>query len=172
MEALSPRQSSSIELLLKFIVPRVTDPAVLREIEMATNYATLVGLVIDADDVNVVIQLSDPGSAKVTKLSVPRRVCRDGDQIKVGDTPIPIPATATFILHLIPLDATNTGQQHEIVGSNPTFPGLRTLGASGWNSRTMPWNTGVKSVALTHGTKLPMRKSRCSRRTGSSRYDA
>jgi len=75
---------------LRFIVPRVTDPAVLQEIEMATSYTTLVGLVIDADDDTVLMQLSDPGSVKVTKLSVPRRVCRNGDQIKVGDTRIEV----------------------------------------------------------------------------------
>ena len=75
MEALSPRHPSSIELFLRFTVPRVTDPAVLQEIEMAASYSTLVGLVIDADNDAVLMQLSDPGSAKVTKLSVPRRVC-------------------------------------------------------------------------------------------------
>ena len=55
-----------------------------------TRYTTLVGDVVQVDRDTIAMELSDPDSSKVTQLSIPRRVCRNGDQITVGDTQVEV----------------------------------------------------------------------------------
>ena len=54
------------------------------------SYTTLVGRVVQATNDTIIMELTDPDSVQVTRLTIPRRVCRDGDQIKVGDTQVEV----------------------------------------------------------------------------------
>lgn len=53
-----------------------------------TSYTTLVGRVIGADKDMILMQMHEADSATIARLSIPRRVCRNGDQIKVDDTEV------------------------------------------------------------------------------------
>lgn len=66
----------------------VDSPAVRRAFEMMPTYTCLTGRVIDANVDEVLMRLGETNRTKVTELWIPRRVCRNGHLIKIGDTKV------------------------------------------------------------------------------------
>lgn len=68
----------------------VDSPAVWRAFEMMPTYTCFTGRVIDANVDEIEMRLGEANRTKVTVLRIPRRVCRNGHLIRIGDTEVQV----------------------------------------------------------------------------------